>query len=483
MNRLISFICPFGAREEISVKASYIPSTRCLSIHRISEKAVPSVQSSPSSKREKRLLDRWLDRVVTFSGSGITTFLILAILLAWALLGIKYSQTSAWQVGISDVQSVFNLIFDALLVRQQLNSHNDALTVLCTLKSRSASHHRMLEKLALTEMSKGKTRVIIETLPKTELPSEGRLGRLCRHMVHLLGHIVTVGLFWICIIIWVAFGHYCGWSNEWFFYINTSTAALLIFSLSFIAYNREQHDKYIRRCLHAIDLADEQLESSLRSLIADEIDHEVSVIPAPRVNRLQRCIDFYADLVGTLSGVALLIFSLVLWAVLGPPMHFDASWWLLLGTYTGLIGMNDGCVLRNLCFDRSRLEDTLFEQQCTNDQQLLRMAGMASRSRDTAQRDTGLMSRISADVGRICSHEVSVLLFFVSIIIMVIAASVLHWNELGQLICNIPPMIIESFFTLILITGIDTANQQRRRRVYDIYQARLALIRSCSTSS
>ncbi|KEQ66149.1 Low affinity iron permease [Aureobasidium melanogenum CBS 110374] len=467
MNRLMSFLSSFGARRELRVKATYISPKFFLSIQHSSEKASPLVQTDSASSTEKKLLDRWLDQVVSFSGSGIATFLILACLLTWALLGIRYSQISAWQVGISDVQSVLSLIFDALLVRQQLNSHNDALTV----------------TLASAARTRAKSRSEVGSLPETELPSESRLARWCRYLVHCLGHVVTVGLFWIGIIIWLAFGHYCGWSNEWFFYINTGTAALLIFGLSFIAYNREQHNKYMQKCLGLIDLADEQLEYSLRTLTADDIDHEISVIPAPHITKLQRCIDFYADLVGTLSGIAILAFTLVLWAVLGPLMHFDASWWLLLGTYTGLVGMNDGCVLRNLCFDRSRLEDHLFQEQCATDQHLLRLAGLTNFTPEPSEEDVDHMSRISAGIGHVFSHEISVLLFLISIIIMIIAASILRWNELGQLICNVPPMIIESFFTLILITGIDTANQQRRRTIYRIYQTRLTLIWSCSVLS
>lgn len=45
---------------------------------------------------------------------------------------------------------------------------------------------------------------------------------------------------------------------------------------------------------------------------------------------------------------------------IGPALHFDANWWLLIGTYAGLIGLNDGFVLRNICAVLSNYEDEQF---------------------------------------------------------------------------------------------------------------------------
>ena len=38
----------------------------------------------------------------------------------------------------------------------------------------------------------------------------------------------------------------------------------------------------------------------------------------------------------------------VVWVAIGPALHFNTNWWLLIGTYARLIGLNNGFVLRNV---------------------------------------------------------------------------------------------------------------------------------------
>jgi low-affinity ferrous iron transport protein len=47
---------------------------------------------------------------------------------------------------------------------------------------------------------------------------------------------------------------------------------------------------------------------------------------------------------------------------IGPALSFDSNWWLLIGTYAGLIGMNDGFVLRNVHNVLHGYEDAQFVQ-------------------------------------------------------------------------------------------------------------------------
>src|SRR6202035_3711357 len=94
-----------------------------------------------------RLLDRWLDKVVEFSGSEFIFFTIIVALLTWAFLGIPFGQTNDWQVGISDAQAIINMIFDAFLMRQQLNSYDSIMFVSASLRSRISSNKRMLRGL------------------------------------------------------------------------------------------------------------------------------------------------------------------------------------------------------------------------------------------------------------------------------------------------------------------------------------------------
>ena len=96
------------------------------------------------------LLDRWLDKVVHASGSEFVYFTTLIGLLAWAFMGIPYGQSNIWKIVISDTQAILNMVFDAFLMRQQLNAYDTRLIVAARLKSRSFSHTRMLSQLITT---------------------------------------------------------------------------------------------------------------------------------------------------------------------------------------------------------------------------------------------------------------------------------------------------------------------------------------------
>jgi predicted nucleotidyltransferase len=50
------------------------------------------------------------------------------------------------------------------------------------------------------------------------------------------------------------------------------------------------------------------------------------------------------------------------------------------------------------------------------------------------------------------------------------------WSVTGQLLCNVPPSIIESFFTMILITGHNIGDAKRRVDLFNLYLRRLKLI-------
>ena len=431
-----------------------------------------------------RMLDRWLDKAVIFSGSQFVFFFIVAALLLWALLGIRFGQDNDWQVVISDVQAVVNMVFDAFLMRQQLNSHESIMFVTACLRSRVTSNKRMLKSL----MASGKYKLVkptqFEELEQSEfaadLPPENWFGQISTTASMLIGHIVSVCLFWVGILIWIGFGHYRGWSNTWQLYINSATSAWMVFILAFLANIRERHDKYMTNCLGYIAKADASLELRLRTVTGDTIENGPVVIPAPKRGRLSRAIDYYADLVGTLVGIAILILVMVIWVVIGPAMSFDSNWWLLIGTYAGLIGLNDGFVLRNVQNVLSGYQNAEFTQLAYGDMEMLAIIGVHEIKEERVV-DSSLTCRISVKMGNVCSHEITVVLGGALIIALIIGASAMRWSVTGQLLCNVPPSIIESFFMMILITGHNIGDAKCRVDLHNLYLRRLKLISYVST--
>jgi low-affinity ferrous iron transport protein len=431
-----------------------------------------------------RLLDRCLDKVVQFSGSEFCFFTIIIALLTWALLGIPFGKSNDWQIVISNTQAIVNMAFDAFLMRQQLNSYDSLMYVSCCLRSRASSNKRMLKQLVASgEYEKIKPTQFHE-LQQTEfastLPAENWLGRISTTVSAFLGHIGTVFAFWVGIFIWLGFGHYCGWSNTWQLYINSATSALMVFILAFLANIRERHDKYMTKCLEYIYKVDIALELRLRSATGDTIENAPVVIPPPKRSRIQRVIDYYADLVGTLTGVAILFMVMIIWVVIGPAMSFSSNWWLLIGTYAGLVGLNDSFVLRNVQNILGGYEDAELVQLTYDDRDMLEAIGVTQLNEDRVA-DNSLSCRISIVMGNFCSHEITVILGVITIIGLLIGASAMGWSVTGQLLCNVPPSIIESFFMMILITGHNIGDAKKRVDFRNVYLRRLKLISYVNT--
>ncbi|PIG80329.1 low affinity iron transporter [Aspergillus arachidicola] len=383
-------------------------------------------------KSKPKMLDRWLDFVVRVSGSEPVFFLILAGLLTWALLGIKYGSTDSWQVLISDIQAIVSYIFDSFLVRQQLNAYEEEMVVAAELESRILSHNRMLAKLhqTLEAQDQEKTTHLVNLVKEhqnalefgTELPAETRFGRTITWVSHVIGHLGTITLFWAGVFTWIALGHRSQYSDKWQLYMNSASSALMVFIFAFLANIRERHAAYTRSCLDAIFQVDASLEAKLRHLTGDTLPNDIVIIPAPRVSKIQRAIFYYADFVGTLVGIAILVAVIIIWIAIGPLLHFDSNWWLLIGTYAGLIGMNDGFVLRNMQARLRCYVDAEFARITAQDATLFATAGIPAPSDEVVQGES-LTRRVSETMGRVCAHEITVVLGFLTILGLIAGAS------------------------------------------------------------
>jgi low-affinity ferrous iron transport protein len=431
-----------------------------------------------------RRLDRWLDKVVEFSGSEWIFFTIIVALLAWAFLGIPFAQANDWQIAISDAQAVLNMIFDAFLMRQQLNSYDSLMFVSASLRSRTSSNKRMLASLIGSRHCEQALTTHFQDLQQTEfvckLPAENWLGRISTAVSSYLGHIATVFGFWVCVLVWIGFGQYRHWSTTWQLFMNSASSAWMVFILAFLANIRERHNNYTTKCLQYIYEVDTALELRLRTATGDRIKNETVVIPSPSRSGLQRVIDYYADLVGTLLGIAILFFVIIVWVVIGPALSFDSNWWLLIGTYAGLVGMNDGFVLRNVQHTLGCYENAEFARLMSDDKNMLAVAGVPQLDEEKIA-DDSLNYRISVMVGNLCSHEITVVLGVVLILGLIVGASAMRWSVTGQLLCNVPPSIIESFFMMILITGHNIGDAKKRVDLHNIYLRRLKLISFVNT--
>lgn len=193
-------------------------------------------------------------------------------------------------------------------------------------------------------------------------------------------------------------------------------------------------------------------------------------------------------MVGTLVGILLLIIVIVVWILIGPAMHFNSNWWLIIGTYAGLIGLHDSFVLRHMqmrCGIWSRpwiqavvhgdeevaalTDPQSLKQDRAHDQQELE----ALKHRPFHQRWSEAASNV---ILKICASSIAVVGDVIFIIGLVAAASALKWSVTGQLICNNPPGILESFLMQILISGLNAADAQEQKELKRMYDRRVGLL-------
>ncbi|PYI14505.1 Low affinity iron permease [Aspergillus violaceofuscus CBS 115571] len=435
------------------------------------------------ARRSPKLVDRCLDVMVRVSGSVPVFLIILAGLLTWALLGIRFGNVSVWIASISDVQAMLCYVFDSFIMRQLLRQYSDQREALVELQSRSHSHQRMLADVR-KKLGRGGVCQVAEKCnaerPESvdySLNTQSLLVRGIMYSARALGHVLSSLLFWVCVVIWLGFGPHCNWSDRWQLYINDATSALMILVFAFLACLRERYADSSNASLDTIFRLDSTLEMKLRCLTKDDLPNPMVVDPLPKENILQVVIFYYADIVGTLVGLMLLVLVIIVWAAVGPVLHYDSSWWLLIGTYAGLVGLFDSFVLRNV---QSKVHQYIKGQMTMvlhADAALLTELSLATddTAGSNAQRPS-LSQTVSRWMDAVTSHTLMVMAGFLLTIGCVVASSAMKWSLTGQLISNVPPSIIETFFMLILINGQNDAEASAQMDLDDLYHHRQWLL-------
>ncbi|KAF3392846.1 Low-affinity iron/zinc ion transport protein fet4 [Penicillium rolfsii] len=432
-------------------------------------------------KGSSRLVDRWLDKFVRFAGSAPVFLIIVSGLLTWALMGIRFGNSDVWVAAISDVQAILCYVFDSLLMRQLLREYTEQREAMVEIMSRCNSHHRMLLKVKNKLGSEGIRQVAEKCQDEPLEPldhgarTQSLFARCIIFSAKRFGHIITVGMYWVCIFIWLGFGPKCNWSNRWQLYINDATSALMVLVFAFLACLRECYADYTNICLDAIFRLDSTLEVELRLLSEDDVPNSVEVDVPPKENYLMKVIYYYADIVGTLVGMLVLVAVVITWAALGPVFQFNNTWWLLIGTYAGLVGLFDSFVLRNV--QNKVHQNTKCQVRNVEAFDVTLFAGLSVPI--PAVKDSkapSLSRRVSRKMDAVSSHYLMVVAGFLLTIGCLVASSAMRWSLTGQLISNVPPSIIETFFMLILITGQNDAEADARVDLTNIYYRRQRLL-------
>lgn len=454
---------------------SYESRSSTTTTHKDEEAAVAHPQPA-----KQRVLDRWLDKVVSAAGSTPSFTIILIALLVWVFLGIPYGKSENWQILISDVQAVFCYIYDSLLMRQTFNIYQDHMRVAATLQSRNITLNRMVNKLVNDENYTETRKIALAELSRP-IHDEHTLkvswvGKTCNFTSGVLGHWFASVVFWLGVVAWLGCGPYMSWSDEWELYMNSATSAAMLFIFGFVANMGERFAQYTNETLQHLHTLDAELETKLRVLSNDRTPNEVVTIAPQKVGKLQRAVFYYADLVGTLTGLAILTGVIVLWVCIGPALRFNSNWWLIIGTYAGLIGMHDAVVLRNIHHQLAKYEDSAYQTVHRQDQALFSSVHpeLAWTSTEPIPSSS---QRISIWLSNVCAHTWSVVVVALTVVVLITIATIMKWSVTGQLICNVPPSILETSLMMILITGHNVSDGHQKEQLEEIRVRRLRLTR------
>ncbi|ESZ92913.1 hypothetical protein SBOR_6686 [Sclerotinia borealis F-4128] len=465
-------------------------------------KGVAGRSSSSNGKREPIIITtkdisskprrNTLDIVTKAAGSNWVFVGMMAIMLVWVIFGFIDGATDTWQIVMQNASSIQVYLTDILLLRQASNASKSLLTTLAELQSRNQTCERLLRQLPScqwTETHKDPARKLLQDAKPVESnpddillmggvgkPSKVRhaWNRTCKTVAGGLGSIWAYIFYWIGIFFWVGIGPHFQFSNTWQLYVNTATAVALTFTSVFLQNIQQQQEDNLEKCLEYALKVDAEVEWRLREITNDYQPNPVFEIPAPIIGRIDRSIDVFADIVGSGVGLLITLIVIIAWAAVGPVLQFNDNWWLIIGTFTGLVGFVDGFVLRNVYHRDEKVAEVQFEEMAESDDRLLDLLNIpAPYQAPSKPRNCG--TRASTTAGYWCALS-SVSVGSVGVVFaLLVIASIMKWSETGQLLCNTPTMIVEGFLLLILIQAHNIANIARGADFQSLLKHRLLL--------
>lgn len=481
-----------------------------------SEKSGPSeVVMDQCEDEELPPIDRFIQACVEITGSLYTFIIVWIIIIVWVVIGIVQGGPNNWQIIMQDGQSIQTYIWNTFLMRQQLDDTHKFLKVYGRLKSRAAVLNKLMAevkvsydkhtplcncKLELDENGEA-LRQNIANLEEVQIVKLTWFERLSNLMTLILGSLPSIVVYWAGVFIWIGCGalytptgnqppftgKYTGsnpaygkFTNQWQMYINTAVALELLITSVFLENLRLRNNKTVRGYFEDFINLDADLELELRRLTGYTNDNLPLIVrPMPRKG-IEKWISFYAGAVGNGLGLVISTCVFVAWIAIGHVMHWNDNWWLIIGTYTGLVGFIDSVVLREVYYAISSYEDKMFESIVDESQQLLDISGFVYDLRDATKVECkGTLKkwniRMSEYVNYVCSTKYAVIVSFIVVVGLIIMGCAMKWSETAQLIANTPTMIIEGFFLLILIQGHEMADKKRTRIVEQLTDSRRKL--------
>lgn len=464
---------PSSTHLDIPEKVHYLETSRTLSgdfTHNTPGGDVP-LPSRPEKKS-----GGILDKVVAAAGSRWALGFVLLLLVAWGVLGAVYGATDTWQVYLQDVSSLQSYTSATLLMRQQNTNTQGLLKRICNLLSRSQSNERMIKSLnkeQRDQLRNSQAQVRSEITDALKM-NEDIFDRISNKVAAAAGSLVALSIYTAAIIAWVFLGIPAGFTDTWQLWVNTGTALEITVITMFLQNIRKQHDVHLQKTVEAIEKIDKDIEMQLRRMTGDMTPNPTVSSQAPVLSRWVKAIDIYGFIIGGSIGITISAVVLMLWISVGNDLEFDDNWWLIIGTYTGLIGFIDSFILKNVDHRETLMAEKHFNMLVEQDAKVFGLMGIESPL-EHPEPKLNLQKRISKKIGHAVESTLASYMAVSSVGALLIIASAMQWSETGQLLCNTPTMIFEGFLLLTLLEAHNLADDKKRLIYDDILNRRLVL--------
>ncbi|ROV87194.1 hypothetical protein VSDG_09934 [Cytospora chrysosperma] len=471
----------FPSQESLTApgKVVFLGSSKSLSRNLSIESDVEKIQAQeaphPPGRTTKKKLNL-LDAVVKAAGSRWTLGFVLLLLVVWGVLGAIFGPTDTWQVILQDVSSIQAYTSATLLMRQQKNNTRSLIGRICGLISRSESNERMVGSLTMEQRANLRTSThrmraeVIDSLHQ----KEDLIDKAANGVAKATGSLISSAIYWAGIIVWVAWGVPLHFSDTWQLYVNTATALEITFVTVFLQNIRSQHDKHLEKTVQGIEQLDTEIEMQLRLMTGDVTPNPTVTSQPAKLTKWEKGIDVYAFIIGGSIGIVISAVVFAVWLVVGDPMDFDDNWFLIIGTYTGLIGFIDGFILKNVDARETKMANMHFEKLVSQDSKIFSLIGIELPA-STVPLKTSLNMRISKTIGKWVESTCASYAAVGTVAALIVVASAMRWTETGQLLCNTPTMIVEGFLLITLLQAHNMADHKRRMTYEDILNRRLVL--------
>jgi low-affinity ferrous iron transport protein len=204
--------------------------------------------------------------------------------------------------------------------------------------------------------------------------------------------------------------------------------------------------------------------------------NEIVKIQWSAKHRFERALDWYAAFIGSGFGAFMSLIFLVIWLGVGNLMRWGDNWWLIIGTWTGVVGTFNSAVLRYSLYNEEQRSSREYDILTEQDKAIFKEVGLPCPETPMSDFQPDLMARISISISRICATRWAVLAVLTLILGLLVGATVVLWDETVQLLVNSVTMIVDSFFLIVLVKAHNIQATDHRIRLHDLLKRRLQLL-------